>query len=93
VDYNEETDNVESAERLNRLTNIGDSFLDEVHPIRNQVGADVVAMIGKIDDTGGIGWVLPTTAGNPTIAFNLNRVQQVAYGFTLIHEIGHNMGK
>lgn len=101
--YNEETDGVGSEERLSRLTqndsdpvfDPGDGhngFLEEVHSIRDNSGADVVALLALISDTGGLGWRLGSTGGDPYFAFNLNRVQQVADTYTLMHEIGHNMG-
>lgn len=67
-------------------------YMEEVHTIRDQVGADVAAFFIWTNDTGGLGWRLGDTRGFPQLAFNLNRVQQVAEGYTLIHEIGHNMG-
>ncbi len=101
--YNEETDGVGSEERLSRLTqNDSDPVFDpgeghnghmeEVHAIRDNSGADVVALLAFISDTGGLGWRLNSTGGDPYFAFNLNRVQQVADTYTLLHEIGHNMG-
>ena len=69
-----------------------DGFMNEVHDLRNEFGADLVALYPKISDTGGIAWVNNSTAGNPAIGFSVNRVQQVGRTFTLIHEIGHNFG-
>lgn len=101
--YNEITDGVSSEDRLSRFTqntsnpvfDAGDGFngfMDEIHGIRDTSGADVVSLLVKIEDTGGLGWRLNSTGGNPFFAFNLNRVQQVADTYTLIHEVGHNMG-
>lgn len=101
TNYNELNDGVDSEVRLDRL--IEDpanpsgnpslsGYMDDVHTKRNQFGADVVAFIGDIDDTGGIAPLLSTSGGNPANAFSVNRVQQVADTGTLIHEIGHNMG-
>lgn len=102
--YDEVNDGVESEVQLKRLTqNDSDPVFDdpnneygghmeEVHDLRDQYGADIVSLIARIFDTGGLGWRLNSTGGNPEFGFNLNRVQQIADGFTLIHEIGHNMG-
>ena len=101
--YDETSDDAEdSDERLNRLTqNDADPIfegtaynghMEEVHDLRDQYGADVVSMFARISDTGGLGWRLGSSGGNAYQAFNLNRVQQVADNYTLIHEIGHNMG-
>ncbi|MBO6522857.1 MAG: zinc-dependent metalloprotease [Balneolaceae bacterium] len=101
--YNEETDGVGSEDRLSRLTqNDSDpvfdaedghnGFMQEVHGVRDTFGADIVSLFVKIEDTGGLGWRLSSSGGNPSFGFNLNRVQQIADTFTLVHEIGHNMG-
>lgn len=103
TDYDETTDGVTSGARLRRITQNPsnpvftstdeyDGYMDNIHTIRNQSGADIVALFVRIEDTGGLGWRLGETSGSPDLAFNLNRVQQVAGGYTLIHEIGHNMG-
>lgn len=103
TDYDEENDgeNVSSGDRLRRLTSGPNStidwgdhsgYMEEVHPLRDEYGADIVAMLARVSDTGGVGWINTHTRGREELGFNLNRVQQVASGYTLIHEIGHNMG-
>jgi len=104
TDYDEINDGVESGVRLRRLTqddsdpvfddpdNEFGGHMEQVHDLRDQYGADIVALVARIVDTGGLGWRLSSTGGNPQFGFNLNRIQQVASGYTLIHEIGHNMG-
>jgi hypothetical protein len=89
VDY---TESGISSTDLNRLTYTSDGYLDEVHTWRNSYKADVVALFAKVEDTGGIGWLLQTISGDPGYAFSLDRVQQVGWTYTMIHEIGHNMG-
>lgn len=99
--YNEETDGVSSGQRLSRLIqnpanptqgSEHDGFMEEIHALRTQFGADVVSMYARIDDTGGIAPLLNSPSGTESQAFNLNRVQQVTNTYTVIHEIGHNMG-
>jgi hypothetical protein len=102
TDYDELNDGTTSNSRLRRLTSSptyrpaswSDDFgyMDEVHILRDQYGADLVAGFFNVSDTGGLAWVLSNTGGSPLIGFSLNRVQQIATGYTLIHEIGHNMG-
>lgn len=101
TNYDEENDGVDSKARLRRFSQNPDNpqfgaehdgYMEDVHDLRNQYGADVVSLIAKIEDTGGLGWRLNSTGGEEAYAFNLNRVQQIATGYTLIHEIGHNMG-
>jgi hypothetical protein len=66
--------------------------MDSVHQSRNTYGADLVDLLTYVEDTGGIGWLLNTTAGSPDYAFSISRVQQAGWAFTVIHEMGHNMG-
>lgn len=104
VNFNENNDEFDSTD--DRLKNItanpdfnpwedegipSDQFL-EVHDFRDDSGADVVAGILDIEDTGGVAWRLPVVSGVPELGFSMNRVQQVGIGFTLVHEIGHNLG-
>lgn len=69
-----------------------DGFMEEAHQLRDEYGADIVAGILSEPNTGGIAWVNNSTAGSSVLAFSINRVQQIANNYTLIHEIGHNLG-
>ena len=71
---------------------VQDGEIDEVHELRDQYGADLVAMVAQINDTGGLAWRLNSRYGSPEFGFSVNRVQQISSGYTLIHEIGHNFG-
>jgi predicted outer membrane repeat protein len=79
---------------LERLTNKNDGYLDEVHSLRDQYGADVVTLLSTDSDMGG----LANTLSYPSLsfeesAFNVCVWDQIgAPVFTLAHEIGHNMG-
>ncbi len=81
-----------SSTDLDRLTSTSDGYMDSVHTLRNQYHADVVGLFTKVEDTGGIGWLLTTSSGNQSYAFSISRVQQVGWTYTYIHEMGHNMG-
>jgi hypothetical protein len=70
-----------------------DGYMDEVHVLRDQYGVDVVALLALVNDTGGLAWRIGNFGGSPQLAFSLNRIQQTHTGYTLVHEIGHNMGK
>lgn len=100
-----QTDYVEigdsSAKDLQRLTAspqfnpFGDEFdgyMEEVHTLRDQYGADLVSLIGELSDVGGMAWMLSSTSGSPHYGFSINRVQQMWNSYTFIHEVGHNMG-
>jgi hypothetical protein len=86
------TESGDSGTDLGRLQKVGDGYLDNVHTLRNTYGADVVVLFTKVEDTGGIGYLLNSTSGSPEYAFSITRVQQASWTFTTIHEIGHNMG-
>jgi hypothetical protein len=69
-----------------------EGYMEEVHPLRAQYGADLVTLFADVSDVGGIAWLLNNVGGRPEIGFSVNRVRQMASSYTLIHEIGHNMG-
>ena len=75
---------VDAATDLSRLGDPSDGHLDEVHVVRDLVGADLVHLVVGVDgyDAGGIA----DTLG----AFGLTHYR--ADGGTLAHELGHNMG-
>ncbi|MHB8909623.1 MAG: M12 family metallo-peptidase [Syntrophales bacterium] len=77
---------------LYRLQQSGDGYLDTVHALRNIYAADLVVLFTKMEDTGGIGYLLDSAAGEPAYGFSITRVQQASWTYTTIHEIGHNMG-
>lgn len=78
VDYEEE--NGSSHLALSRLRRRSDGYMDEVHPIRNRTGADLVQLIAD---------VYPPTAFLPG-AFGVISTGFSPYEFA--HELGHNMG-
>lgn len=106
VDYDESTPPPEgesgfSSWHLRRLTagpnfnpwgEVAAGFMEEVHFRRDLFGADLVALFAEVNDVGGIAWLLSSLEGRPQFGFSVNRVQQMATTFTLVHEIGHNMG-
>jgi len=77
---------------LNQLRINGDGIMDEVHSWRNTFEADIVSLFALLSDVGGVGYLPSSPAGDDRLGFNVNRVQQMANTYTLIHEIGHNMG-
>jgi hypothetical protein len=88
TDYTE----LDTSDDLYNLKNTGDGAMDEVHALRKQYQADLVMLISKIEEVGGLGYVLNSENGRPDIGFAYSRVQQVAWTTTMVHEIGHNMG-
>ena len=80
VRYEEENQNIFLA--LRRLTDPSDGYMDEVHSIRDRVGADVVNLVADVSDPGGVAMRPGAFAvvGQPTGAS------------VFAHELGHNMG-
>lgn len=87
VNYTENSPDID----LYHLTDI-DGYFDDIHNLRDQHGADIVTLFERISGVGGMGWMPRDSAGVPELAFSVCRVQQVATGYTMIHEMGHNMG-
>ena len=69
---------------LSRLADPYDGHMDEVHAVRDQIGADLVHLIVGESDYGGL-------ADRPG-AFGLTSLGQGQGGRTFAHELGHNMG-
>ena len=93
--YKYQTDYVETDSNLDlrRFQQKDDGYLDEVHILREQYKADLIVLIPMVSFTGGVAYLLTDENGNKDLcSFSLTRVQQAATGYTLVHEIGHNMG-
>jgi len=79
---------------LYRITDPNDGYMDEVHVLRDEYYADLIVFIPKVDFTGGVAWLLNNENGfyPDYYAVSLSRVQQSSWTYTVVHEIGHNMG-
>jgi len=88
VDYSESRSDTD----LERLTYPSDGYMDEVHAWRDDHGVDMVAILTDATDVGGIAWLVTDRSGSPGYAFSLTSVRQAATSYTLVHEMGHNMG-
>ena len=90
------TDYVETntSEDLYRITDPYDGYMDEVHELRDMFYADEIVFLPKVDFTGGVAWLLNDPNGfDPDFyAVALCRVQQASSGYTVVHEVGHNLG-
>lgn len=72
---------------LSDLRGTSDGNMDEVHALRNDVGADIVALIYDGDGCG-IGYL----GSSANTAFNVTDVPCMVGNRTMAHEIGHNQG-
>jgi len=99
VSYLESGDSGTDLERLTfhddfdpRNTEGSSRYLEQVHEWRKTYQADLVNLMTKVNDVGGMAWVLNRPDGVPQSGFSLTRVQQAAFSMTMVHELGHNMG-
>ena len=79
---------------LTRLAGTSDGYMDNIHSLRDQYGADLVSMIiGSPTSSCGIGYLNtnPTSYSSGS-AFNVSLYSCVVGNFTMAHEAGHNMG-
>ena len=77
---------------LNRLTDPADGYFDNVHLLRNQYGADEVAMIVDGTQYCGIGWLMTTLSpGFENHGFTVTSKQCATGYYSFAHELGHNM--
>jgi peptidyl-Asp metalloendopeptidase len=90
VDYNEQV-----FRDLDRLSDPSDGYMDEVHALRDQYAADLVALIpgnsAEIRGYCGIAF-LPTSLPAPNAAFSVTEALCIS-DITFAHELGHTMGK
>ncbi len=78
---------------LNALSNSNDGVMDEMHGLRYQHQADMVALIVADPSFCGIAYLLPVNApGFDYTAFSVTTLGCAAAGLTLAHELGHNQG-
>jgi hypothetical protein len=96
IAYEHLTDYVETntTEDLYRITDPWDGYMDEVHVLRDEYYADEIVFIPAVDFTGGVAWLLDDPNGfyPDYYAVALSRVQQSSWTYTVVHEVGHNMG-
>lgn len=74
-------------DNLTRLRVDNDGDMDELHPLRDQYGADLVALIADVNDVCGVAWLF---GNNPDYGFSMTSVH--CSSFTFAHELGHNFG-
>ena len=79
VAYNE-TGN--SGVDLRRFADPSDGHMDEVHAVRDRVGADLVHLIAEVDDV----------CGRAFLPGSFGLTSHRCGGRTFAHELGHNMG-
>jgi hypothetical protein len=80
---------------VDRLKTPSDGYMDSIHALRDQYGADVVALLTGKTDTGGyagMGYLMsPVGSWFDAWAFSVIRQDQILF-YSFIHEVGHNLG-
>jgi len=83
---------------LNKLTGTTDGSMDEIHTLRNQVGADQVSLVTADTNYCGIGYMMNSSwlsSAFAPYAFSVvhdDSVYACLSGQTMAHELGHNQG-
>lgn len=79
---------------LSRLASTSDGYMDSVHLLRNQYGADMVSLLtGPGGSACGLGYLnTSSTAYAAGSAFNVTMYSCAVGNYTMSHEFGHNMG-
>ncbi|MFL0810033.1 MAG: DUF5011 domain-containing protein [Agarilytica sp.] len=83
--YDESHDDI--GRSLGDLRGTNDGYMDEVHAIREQVGADMVMLVSNVRNPCGMGYLDATAA----TAFSATLPNCMTW-YTPIHELGHNFG-
>uniref|UniRef100_A0A7S2FPD8 Peptidase M12B domain-containing protein n=1 Tax=Octactis speculum TaxID=3111310 RepID=A0A7S2FPD8_9STRA len=74
---------------LSHVTNDNDGYVDEVHNLRDEYGADLVAMVVSASAYCGMAWMY---SGNEANGFSVTAYGCATGYYSFGHEIGHNMG-
>jgi hypothetical protein len=80
---------------LSRLSSPNDGHMDEVHALRDQYQADLVQLIGSSTSGGcGVGYLMRGSSNRlfERQAFSYTAARCISPGYTLAHELGHNLG-
>ncbi|KAI9025435.1 hypothetical protein DFJ74DRAFT_704933 [Hyaloraphidium curvatum] len=78
---------------LDDLGGVNDGYMDNIHALRNQYGADLVALYIDNYEYCGLGYqiTVPGGSSNPDFGFSVTSASCIA-DWTLAHETGHNSG-
>ena len=89
VAYTEQNFNAD----LDNITGTADGYMDSVHALRNQYGADEVVLIINNSSSCGLAWLMDTVSTNfAPYAFAVVHHDCATGYYSFGHEIGHNMG-
>jgi autotransporter-associated beta strand protein len=79
---------------MDRLIHTSDGFLDEIHPLRNETGADLVCLMrkGNVSGIWGVAKIPLSTSGSANLGFSIVSTEAALAIYAFAHELGHNMG-
>jgi hypothetical protein len=79
---------------LAAVRSTSDGKMDEIHAMRNSLGADLVALVVETDPKYcGIAYVLTSPSSTSSAASGFSVVKRTCMtGYSFAHELGHNMG-
>ncbi|MBX3404969.1 MAG: immunoglobulin domain-containing protein [Phycisphaeraceae bacterium] len=81
------------SQDLSRLRSTSDGHMDEVHALRNQYNADMVALLNANSGACGIAYLMTNLSPSfATSAFSVTHYSCAVGNLTFAHELGHNMG-
>ena len=87
------TESGNSNTDLTRLQSKTDGYMDDIHALRDQCGADIVSLFVKNSNSGGNSYLMNQVSQEfEAYAFNVVQIDNVKTRFSLGHEIGHNLG-
>lgn len=96
VNYSAGQDTSDSAYFVERAYNAMERGIlkKEVNELRNKYKADLVSMfvVSPIGQPVGLGSLNTSFLGNPDACWVVSDIVTSAYSYTLIHELGHNLG-
>jgi len=92
--WNEKATEFSFYDTLVKVTNPTDGVMDEVHTLRDAVGADEVVVIVEGDSSYcGLAWLMDTpSAAFADYAFSVVARNCATGNYSFAHELGHNMG-
>jgi len=78
---------------LQRLRGTTDGYMDDVHSVRDEHGADIVHLVTNSKDACGVAYFMRNvTPDFERSAFALTQYRCEVGDYTFAHELGHNMG-
>jgi len=86
------TEGSSSGQDLGRLRNTSDGFMDEVHQLREQYNADMVALLSNGSGCGVAYLMTNLSSGFASSAFSVTKYTCAVGNLTFAHELGHNQG-